>query len=156
QVRNHYPGDQARVARMSLIEEGAQKKVRMAHLAIVGSHSTNGVAAIHTELLKETVVADFAQMYPGKFNNKTNGVTQRRWLLAANPELSQVITSAIGTSWVADFDQIAKLKPLSSDAAFIAAFRDAKRKARLRFTDWLFTTTGKRIDPDTIFDSQIK
>jgi starch phosphorylase len=156
QVRNRFPGDEARVMRMSLIEEGEDKKVRMAHLAIVGSHSTNGVAAIHTELLKETVVADFAQMYPGKFNNKTNGVTQRRWLLAANPELSDVITSAIGPGWVADFDQIAKLKPLASDPQFIAAFRDAKRKARLRFTDWLFNATGKRVDPDTIFDSQIK
>src|SRR5262249_17009451 len=96
QVRSHYPGDDARVQRMRLIEEGETKRVRMAHLAIVGSHSTNGVAAIHTELLKETVVADFAQMYPERFNNKTNGVTQRRWLLAANPELSGVITSAIG------------------------------------------------------------
>jgi len=100
QVRGRYPGDEARVARMSLIEEGARKNVRMANLAIVGSHSTNGVAAIHTELLKSHVVADFAQMFPESFNNKTNGVTPRRWLLLANPPLADVITEAIGTKWI--------------------------------------------------------
>src|ERR1044071_2142078 len=91
-VRARFPGDNARLARVSLIEEGAPKKVRMAHMAIVGSHSTNGVAAIHSELLKQTVVPDFAQLFPERFNNKTNGVTQRRFLLLANPALAKVIT----------------------------------------------------------------
>src|SRR6185436_5210572 len=112
-VRAKYPGDDARVARVSLIEEGEPKKVRMAHVAIVGSHSTNGVAAIHTDLLKKTVVPDFAALYPERFNNKTNGVTQRRFLLTANPALSNVISGAIGDSWIADLSQLEKLKPLA-------------------------------------------
>ena len=141
---------------MSIIEEGATKKVRMAHLAIVGSHSTNGVAAIHTELLKKQVVADFADMYPERFNNKTNGVTPRRWVLVANPSLAEVITEAIGDGWISDFSQIAQLKPLAEDPAFREAFRGAKRRAKLRFIDWLTATTGQTVDPESIFDSQIK
>jgi starch phosphorylase len=156
QVRAQYPGDDARLRRMSLIEEGDTKKVRMAHLAIVGSHSTNGVAAIHTELLKKQVVADFAQMYPERFNNKTNGVTPRRWLLVANPSLAGVITEAIGDGWIRDFSQVAKLRPLAEDPAFREAFRSAKRRAKLRFLDWLTETTGHTVDPNSIFDSQIK
>ena len=128
----------------------------MAHLAIVGSHSTNGVAAIHTELLKAHVVSDFAQMFPQRFNNKTNGVTPRRWLLLANPALSAVITEAIGDGWIRDFEQIAKLKPLAADGGFRKAFRLAKRNAKLRFIDWLTAATGQTVDPDSIFDSQIK
>ena len=156
QVRAQYPGDDERVRRMSLIEEGSEKKVRMAHLAIVGSHSTNGVAAIHTELLKAHVVADFAAMLPERFNNKTNGVTPRRWLLVANPSLAEVITGAIGDGWIADFSQIARLKPLAEDSAFREAFRGAKCRAQLRFIDWLKTNTGQTVDPESIFDSQIK
>jgi starch phosphorylase len=155
-VRAQYPGDEARAARMSLIEDGAAKKVRMANLAIVGSHSTNGVAAIHTELLKKYVVADFAQMFPRRFNNKTNGVTPRRWLLVANPALANVITEAIGDTWIGDFSQIARLKLLASDSAFSERFRAAKRHAKLRFIDWLAATTGQQVDPESIFDSQIK
>ncbi len=102
-VRGRYPGDTGRLQRMSLIEEGPGKKVRMANLAIVGSHSTNGVAAIHTDLLKAHVVPDFAQMFPERFSNKTNGVTQRRWLYVANPSLPALITEAIGDGWIADF-----------------------------------------------------
>jgi starch phosphorylase len=156
QVRTQYPGDEPRVKRMSLIEEGTTKKVRMANLAIVGSHSTNGVAAIHTDLLKTHLVADFAQMFPERFNNKTNGVTQRRWLLVANPSLAQVVTQAIGESWIRDFSRIAGLKPLAEDPGFRDAVRYAKRQAKLRFIDWLRTTTGQTIDPECIFDSQIK
>ena len=156
QVRGRYPGDEARVARMSLIEEGPQKHVRMAHLAIAGSHSTNGVAAIHTELLKAHVVSDFAQMYPERFNNKTNGVTPRRWLLMANPALAGVITDAIGNGWIGDLSQVARLKPLADDAQFRNAFLDAKRRAKLRFLDWLRLTTGQTVDPESIFDCQIK
>ena len=95
---------------MSLIEEGQPKKIRMAHLAIVGSHSTNGVAAIHSELLKQTVVPDFAALFPDRFNNKTNGVTQRRFLLLANPPLATVITDAIGDGWIVDLDQLAEAR----------------------------------------------
>jgi glycogen phosphorylase len=112
---------------MSLIEEGPTKKVRMANLAIVGSHSTYGVAAIHTDLLKSQVVPDFANMFPERFNNKTNGVTPRRWLLMANPSLARVITEAIGEDWIGDFSQIAGLKPLANDPKFLTAFRAAKR-----------------------------
>src|SRR4029453_12349336 len=108
-VRARFPGDEDRVARVSLIEESDPKKVRMAHLAIVGSHSTNGVAAIHTELLKRTVVPDFAELFPGRFNNKTNGVTQRRFLLVANPPLARVITDAIGDGWTVDLNQLQNL-----------------------------------------------
>src|SRR5271166_2839787 len=156
QVRGRYPGDSGRVQRMSLIEEGQTKNVRMANLAIVGSHSTNGVAAIHTELLKAHVVADFAQMFPERFNNKTNGVTPRRWLLMANPPLATVITEAIGDGWIGDMSQIARLKPLAGDTQFLQAFRAAKRRAKLRFIDWLQATTGHIVDPESIFDSQIK
>ncbi len=156
QVRGQYPGDEARAGRMSLIEEGAKRKVRMANLAIVGSHSTNGVAAIHTQLLKKYVVADFAQMFPQRFNNKTNGVTPRRWLRVANPPLASVITEAIGDGWIGDFSQIAKLKPLAWDSGFAERFRGAKRHAKLRFIDWLAVTTGQMVDPESIFDSQIK
>jgi glycogen phosphorylase len=155
-VRSQYPGDEGRVERMSLIEDQPARRVRMANLAIVGSHSTNGVAAIHTELLKSQVVPDFAAMFPERFNNKTNGVTPRRWLLVANPALAGLITQSIGDGWIADFEQIARLKPLAEDAQFRSAFREAKRQARLRFTDWLRVTTGQTADPDTIFDSQIK
>src|SRR5262249_22728851 len=142
--------------RMSLIEEGAMKEVRMANLAIVGSHSTNGVAAIHTDLLKSHVVPDFAEMFPERFSNKTNGVTPRRWLLVANPFLAGIITEAIGDQWIRDFSQIEKLKALADDSQFRSAFRDSKRRAKVRFVDWMRTATGQTVDPDTIFDSQIK
>ena len=156
EVRGQHPGDQARVARMSIVEEGPTKKVRMANLAIVGSHSTNGVAAIHTELLKKQVVPDFVQMFPERFNNKTNGVTHRRWLLVANPALASIITEAIGEGWIGDLSQIARLKPLAEDSQYREAFRGAKRRAKLRFADWLTATTGQTVDPSSIFDSQIK
>ncbi len=156
QVRGRYPGDEGRMTRMSLIEEGPTRRVRMANLAIVGSHSTNGVAAIHTELLKAHVVPDFAQMFPERFNNKTNGVTPRRWLLVANPSLAGVITEAIGDEWIGDLSQIAMLKPLADDRPFQDAFREGKRLAKLRFIDWLRTATGQTADPESIFDSQVK
>jgi starch phosphorylase len=128
----------------------------MAHLAIVGSHSTNGVAAIHSTLLTRTVVPDFAMLFPGRFNNKTNGVTQRRFLLLANPSLAAVITAAIGDGWIADLDQLERLKPLAGDKAFCAAIRKAKDEAKVRFAGWLKSATGQIVDPATIFDTQIK
>ncbi len=156
EVRSRFPGDEGRVARVSLVEEGQPKKIRMAHLAIVGSHSTNGVAAIHSELLERTVVPDFAALFPGRFNNKTNGVTQRRFLLLANPRLAQVITEAIGDGWIVDLDQLQQLEPLADDQAFRAAIRAAKREAKVRFANWLGAATGQVVDPATIFDTQIK
>jgi glycogen phosphorylase len=141
---------------MSLIEEGAERKIRMANLAIVGSHSTNGVAAIHSGLLRTMTVKDLAEMFPERFNNKTNGVTPRRWLRLANPPLAGTITEAIGEGWVTDLTQLAKLKPLAEDKAFRGAFRKAKREAKAQFADWLKAASGQTVDPDAIFDCQIK
>ena len=155
-VRSRYPGDEDRVRRVSLIQEGPEKRVRMANLAIVGSHSTNGVAEIHSRLLRATVVRDLAEFLPERFNNKTNGVTPRRWLLLANPDLSGLITEAIGDGWVTDLDRLRKLVPLAEDPAFRDGFRRTHRAAKARFAAWLKSTTGQTVDPDTIFDSQIK
>jgi starch phosphorylase len=156
EVRTRFPGDEGRVERVSLIEEGAQRKVRMANLAIVGSHSTNGVAAIHSELLRQTTVKDLAGIFPERFSNKTNGVTPRRWLLLANPPLARIITDAIGDSWVTDLKQLGKLKSLAGDTNLQGAFGRAKREAKAQFVDWLKATSGQVVDPDTIFDCQIK
>jgi starch phosphorylase len=156
EVRSRFPGDQERIGRISLVEEGAERKIRMANLAIVGSHSTNGVAAIHSELLRTTTVKDLAQLYPERFNNKTNGVTPRRWLLLSNPPLSRAITEAIGDSWITDLDQLSRLRPLAGDKNFQDAVRAAKRQAKWQFADWLRWASGQTIDPDTIFDCQIK
>jgi starch phosphorylase len=155
-VRARSPGDEGRVARVSLIEEGPARHVRMANLAIVGSHSTNGVAAIHSKLLRTMTVKDLAEMFPERFSNKTNGVTPRRWLLLANPALAHTITEAIGDGWITDLDQLSKLKPLADDKDLRLAFREAKREAKGQFATWLKATIGATVDPDTIFDCQIK
>jgi starch phosphorylase len=155
-VRGRFKGDEGRVERMSLVEEGAGRKIRMANLAIVGSHSTNGVAAIHSELLRTMTVGDFAEMFPERFNNKTNGVTPRRWLLLCNPALANTITEAIGDGWIIDLNQLGKLKPLADDGGFREEFRKAKRTAKTQFADWLKLTTGQTVDPDSIFDCQVK
>jgi len=155
-VRARFPEDTDRIHRMSLIEESDVRKIRMANLAIVGSHSTNGVAAIHSQLLRTTTVKDFAEMFPERFNNKTNGVTPRRWLLLSNPALAAAINEAIGDGWVRDLNQLKKLKPLADDKTFRDAIRKAKHHAKAEFATWLQTTSGVRLDPDTIFDSQVK
>src|SRR6516165_6701824 len=155
-VRKRFPSDEGLVARVSLIEEGPVRKVRMANLAIVGSHSTNGVAAIHSQLLRTTTVKDLAEMFPERFNNKTNGVTPRRWLRLCNPALSGVITKAIRQGWMTDLSQLRKLKPLADDRALHDAFRKAKREAKVQFANWLKATSGQTVDPDTIFDCQVK
>ncbi len=155
-VRSQFPGDEKRVERVSLIEEGDGRKIRMANLAIVGSHSTNGVAQIHSELLRTMTVKDLAEMFPERFNNKTNGVTPRRWLLRANPTLAHTITQAIGDAWVSDLDQLKNLKPFAADRGFRDAFRKAKREAKSQFAGWLKSTSGQVIDPDSIFDAQVK
>jgi starch phosphorylase len=128
----------------------------MANLAIVGSHSTNGVAAIHSGLLRSMTVRDLAEMYPERFNNKTNGVTPRRWLLLANPPLARAITEAIGDGWVTNLAELSKLKPLADDRNLHDAFRRAGREAKVQFADWLRATSGQTVDPDTIFDCQVK
>jgi starch phosphorylase len=155
-VRRRFPGDDGRVQRASLIEEGVEKKIRMANLAVVGSHSTNGVAAIHSDLLRKTTLKDLAEIFPQRFNNKTNGVTPRRWLLLSNPALSHIITEAIGHEWITDFSQLWRLKFLADERDFRAAFRRAKRKAKTDFADWLHLSAGISIDPDTMFDCQVK
>jgi starch phosphorylase len=155
-VRQRYPGDEARVQRMSLVEESPGRQLRMANLAIVGTHSTNGVAEIHSKLVRTQLVPDFAEMFAERFNNKTNGVTPRRWLLLANPALASLITEAIGDSWITDLAQLRQLLPLAEDPVFRNSFRKAKQAAKARFAEWLRSTTGQLVDADTIFDSQIK
>jgi starch phosphorylase len=155
-VRRLFPADEGRIRRASLIEDGAAKKVRMAHVAVVGSHSTNGVAEIHSKLLRETTLKDLADIYPERFNSKTNGVTPRRWLLLCNPDLSSLITDAIGDGWVRDLSQLRKLDAVTGDSAFRDEFRRTKLSAKRNFCDWLKWSTGQVLDPDAIFDCQIK
>jgi glycogen phosphorylase len=155
-VQEKFPNDEGRVQRASLVEEMPQRKIRMANLAIVGSHSTNGVAKIHSELLRTMTVKDLAEMFPERFNNKTNGVTPRRWLHLSNPALSRAITEAIGDGWITDLSQLRKLEPLAADAAFSESFRNAKRSAKRQFADWLRSNSGEVVDPYSIFDCQIK
>jgi starch phosphorylase len=156
EVAVRFPGDAARVEHVSLIEEKPVRQVRMANLAIVGTHSTNGVAEIHSKLLRTRVVSDFAALFPERFNNKTNGVTPRRWLLAANPDLSALITDALGDAWITDLNELQHLAPLADDASFRERFQRSKRIAKERFAAWLQSTTGQVVDPHSIFDSQIK
>ena len=156
EVRLRFPSDEARVQRVSLVEEGNQRKVRMAHLAIVGSHSTNGVAAIHSKLLRTTTVKDLAEMFPERFNNKTNGVTPRRWLLEANPALAGAITQVIGDTWITDLSQLKEFKPFAEDAAARELFLASKHEAKARFANWLKSTSGQIVDPGTVFDCHIK
>jgi starch phosphorylase len=155
-VRSRFPGDEGRVERVSLVDESPERKIRMANLAIVGSHSTNGVAAIHSDLLRTMTVKDLAEMFPERFSNKTNGVTPRRWLLLANPALARTITEAIGDGWVTDLAELRKLAVLADDTAFRHEVRKAKRQAKSRFADWLRATSGVGVDPETIFDCQVK
>jgi glycogen phosphorylase len=155
-VRSRFPGDEGRVQRVSLVEEGPTRHVRMANLAIVGSHSTNGVAALHSDLLRTTTVKDLADMFPERFSNKTNGVTPRRWLRLANPSLSRLISGAIGDGWITDLAELRKLKPLADDTTFRQNFMKAKREAKSQFSTWLKSSSGETVDPDSIFDCQIK
>jgi glycogen phosphorylase len=156
EVRLRFPGDDGRVERVSLVEEGNQRKIRMANLAIVGSHSTNGVAAVHSKLLRTTTVKDLAEMFPERFNNKTNGVTPRRWLLEANPALSGAITQVIGERWITDLSQLSELKSFAADSSARELFLKSKRQAKVQWADWLKSTSGKTVDPNTMFDCQIK
>jgi starch phosphorylase len=157
QVQIRYPFDTERLGRMSLIEEGREKQVRMAYLAVVGSHSVNGVAALHTNLLKRDVLNDFADMFPERFNNKTNGVTPRRWIKVCNPRLSKLITEALGSeAWVKDLERVRELEKFADDAAFVAKFRDAKLGNKVDLTSRLRDLMWVNLDPNAIFDVQIK
>lgn len=155
-VRIKYPSDSARIARVSLVEESQSPKIRMANLAIVGSHSTNGVAALHSQLLKNTTVKDLAEIFPEKFNNKTNGVTPRRWLYLANPSLARVITDAIGEKWIRDLSELDQLKTFANDKSFQNSFLNSKLEAKSEFSKWLQIATNQKVDPNTIFDCQVK
>lgn len=155
-VEAKFPGDDGRMTRMNLIDEKPDRRVRMANLAIVGTHSTNGVAAIHSELLRTKTVPDFAEFFPDRFNNKTNGVTPRRWLMMANPDLANLLTNAVGAGWETDMSMLLKADRLATDVGFREKILAAKRAAKLRFVDWINTTAGISLDPDTLFDVQIK
>jgi starch phosphorylase len=155
-VASVWPGDLVRLQRMSLIEEGEQKQVRMAHLAMVGSHSINGVAALHTELVKTSLVPDFYRLWPERFNNKTNGVTQRRWLLQANPLLSDLIHRTIGDGWVTNLEKLSGLESYAEDAAFQQHFMHIKRANKARLAAVIKATTQISVDPDSLFDVQVK
>jgi starch phosphorylase len=151
------PGDVSRVQRLSLIDEtGGGKKVRMANLAVVGSHSVNGVAQLHTELLKQGVFLDFADLYPERFSNKTNGVTPRRWLLQCNPRLAKAITHAIGPGWTRDLDRLELLEPLAKDAAFVEQIGAIKLANKRDFTAYARDRFGFVLDPESLFDVQVK
>ncbi len=156
QVSVAYPGDVARQRRMSLIEESAPKQVRMAHLAIVGSHSINGVSAIHTGLVQTALVPDFFQLWPERFNNKTNGITPRRWLLQANPALADLIRATIGDGWITQLAQLRALEQWAADAAFQAEFRRIKRSNKDRLSGIIRNGSNVRADPDSLFDIQVK
>jgi starch phosphorylase len=156
QVAAARPGDDGRLRRMSLIEEGAPKQVRMAHLAIVGSHSVNGVAALHTELLKTSLFADFTALWPERFNNKTNGVTQRRWLLKANPGLAELLTRTVGDGWITDLSRLRDLEPHAQERGFQQEFLAVKRANKERLAKVIEETALVTVDPDSLFDVQIK
>jgi starch phosphorylase len=161
QVRARFGADDGRSRRMSIIEDDSESRVRMATLAIVGSHSVNGVARLHTEILKAKVFPDFHELWPTKFSNKTNGITQRRWLLKSNPDLARVISEAIGTGWVTDLRELARLVPLADDAAFADVWRAAKRRNKLRLAETIRQQYRRRgsgiaVDPDSLFDVQVK
>jgi glycogen phosphorylase len=155
-VRRRFPGDDDVLRRMSIIGEEGGKRVRMAHLAIVGSHKVNGVAQIHTDLMKRTIFADFDRYFPGKIVNVTNGITPRRWLSLANPLLSSLITSRIGSGWLKDLRELQRLVPLADDAQFRKEVATAKRANKQSFAMRLKDLLGVEIDPDSLFDVQIK
>jgi glycogen phosphorylase len=155
-VRKAHPDDQSRISRMSVIEEGPEKHARMANLAIIGSHSVNGVAALHTEILKASVFRDFYEMWPEKFNNKTNGITQRRWLRLCNPMLANLISSRIGDGWITDLDQLKKLAPLADDPAFRKEWRDVKIENKKRLAAYIRDRNKIGVNIDSLFDCHVK
>ncbi len=156
EVRMRFLGDEARIARMSLIDETGERYVRMAHLACVGSHAINGVAELHSELLKRDVLKDFYELWPQKFSNKTNGVTPRRWMVLSNPKLSDLICGHIGTDWIKDLAQLRRLEPLAENPEFRARWREIKHHNKQGFAALALERTGIVTDPDSIFDVLVK
>jgi starch phosphorylase len=156
EVRLRFFGDDARVARMSLIDEHGERYVRMAHLACVGSHAINGVAELHSELLKQDVLKDFYELWPERFSNKTNGVTPRRWMVLANPGLSSLISANIGEGWIKNLEELQRLEPLANDADFRDAWRGVKRANKLHLAEMIRQRCGVNVDPDSMFDVQVK
>lgn len=156
QVQARYPGDDDRIARLSLIEEGAEKQVRMAHLACVGSHAINGVAALHTELLKQDVLRDFYQFWPEKFTNKTNGITPRRWLLMSNPRLTDLITETIGTDWTKNLDHLKQLEVYGEEAEFRDRWHQTKQANKQDLAEHIRRHSGIAVNPNSLFDIQVK
>jgi starch phosphorylase len=155
-VRHRFPGDEAMVQRMSIIDESHGRRVRMAHLAVAGSHHVNGVSALHSQLMRESIFADFHRMDPDKILNVTNGITPRRWLNQANPRLSGLITRHLGRDWITDLDQLKRLVPLADDPAFRAEFRAVKRANKAELAALIHKTLGTAVDPDSLFDVQVK
>jgi starch phosphorylase len=156
EVRQRFPNDEARAARMSLIDESGEKYIRMAHLACVGSHKINGVAEIHTQLLKKELLHDFAELWPDKIVNVTNGVTPRRWLAVSNPEQSELMTSKIGDDWIDHLDELKRLEAFAHDAAFRGDWRKVQRAVKVRLSHFILQQTGVSVDPDSMFDAQVK
>jgi starch phosphorylase len=156
EVRARFPGDEERVQRMSLIGEDGEKSVRMAHLATVGSHAVNGVAALHSELLTSSVLKDFNELWPERFSNKTNGVTPRRFLALANPGLRDLLDDSIGDGWLVDLEKLRDLVPYADDAAFRGQWRAVKHVNKARLADYVRTTTGVELNPDWLFDIHVK
>ena len=155
-VKKQFPDDADLLRRISFIEENDHKQIRMPYLSIVGSHTINGVAVLHTELLKTTVFKDFYKLFPERFQNKTNGITPRLWLRNANPELSELITEKIGDGWITELQQLRKLEPFADDPEFQDSWRTVKRLKKEQLAKWLKQTSGVVIDPVSLFDVQIK
>ncbi|WP_153304379.1 glycogen/starch/alpha-glucan phosphorylase [Desulfosudis oleivorans] len=156
EVNRFFPGDAGRLSRMSLFSEAGEKRVRMANLACVGSRAINGVAALHTDLLKQTVLKDFHELWPEKFSNKTNGVTPRRFMALANPGLADLITQSIGATWLRDMDRLKGLEPFARDNAFRDQWAEVKHQCKVRLAAMIRKKTGMAVDPDTLFDIQVK
>ncbi|MCL2792071.1 MAG: glycogen/starch/alpha-glucan phosphorylase [Spirochaetaceae bacterium] len=156
EVAKKFPKNSDILGRMSIIEEGEDKKVQMAHLAIVGSHSVNGVSALHSDIIKDSLFKDFYLMWPSKFNNKTNGITPRRWLVACNPALSNLITEAIGDKWVKDLYKLKELTPFANDNSFLEKWEKVKLENKQRLSEYILKANGIKIDPESLFDCQIK
>ncbi|MDY0383529.1 glycogen/starch/alpha-glucan phosphorylase [Trichlorobacter sp.] len=156
EVAARFPDDAARLQRMSLIDEFGEKRVRMAHLAIVASHSVNGVSALHSDILKTDLFKDFYELWPERFNNKTNGITQRRWLKHCNPWLSDLISEAIGDGWTRNLDELRKLTPLAEDSAFRTRWMEIKRRNKQRLAEHIYKRNCIQVSPDSMFDCQTK
>ncbi len=155
-VRARYPGDEELLSRVSLIAEGDVKQVRMAHLAVVGSHSVNGVAALHSRILQDQLFCDFHKLFPKRIRNVTNGITPRRWLQQSNPSLAKLISSVIGPNWISDLDQLERLAPHAEDSEFRKQWMSTKRECKTRLARYILRKIGLGVDPETMFDVQVK